>query len=166
VTKLGVPTEDGVPVLRTSNVRHLRLDLTGVKRVSPAIAANYGRTFLHGNEVLVAVRGTLGGVVVAPPECAGYNISREVARITPVAPETAKAIAILIGSAPMQPWLTQRTKGIAYTGINVETLKALPVPMPPLAEQARIVAEVERRLSVVDEVEATVAANLRRAGRL
>ena len=35
-----------------------------------------------------------------------------------------------------------------------------------MAEQAEIVAEVERRLSVVAAVEAAVAANLRRAGRL
>ena len=40
------------------------------------------------------------------------------------------------------------------------------MPLPPLPEQHRIVAEVERRLSVVAELEATVAANLARAGRL
>ena len=35
-----------------------------------------------------------------------------------------------------------------------------------LAEQHRIVAEVERRLSVIEELEAVVAANLQRATRL
>lgn len=38
--------------------------------------------------------------------------------------------------------------------------------LPPLAEQKRIVAEVEWRLSVVEELEALVSANLQRAIRL
>jgi type I restriction enzyme S subunit len=45
-------------------------------------------------------------------------------------------------------------------------LKGLPVLIPPLAEQTRIVAEVERRLSVVEELESIVSASLRRANRL
>jgi type I restriction enzyme, S subunit len=40
------------------------------------------------------------------------------------------------------------------------------IPLPPLEEQTRIVAEVERRLSVVEELESVVSANLQRAARL
>ncbi len=43
---------------------------------------------------------------------------------------------------------------------------AAPYLLPPLAEQTRIVAEVERRLSVVEELESVVSANLKRAVRL
>jgi len=39
-------------------------------------------------------------------------------------------------------------------------------PLPPLKEQEYIVAEVERRLSVIEELEASVEANLTRADRL
>ena len=166
VIKLGAPVADGVHVLRSSDVRHLRLDLVNVKRVAPEIAGEYRRTFLKGGEVLITVRGTLGGVVVAPVECAGFNISREVAMFAMVELAVAKITAIFIGSAPLQRWMLQRAKGIAYTGINIETLKKLPIPLPPLAEQTRIVAEVERRLSVVEELEAVVSANLKQAARL
>jgi len=43
---------------------------------------------------------------------------------------------------------------------------ATPIAVPPLAEQHRIVAEVDRRLSLVREVEAEVDANFKRAGAL
>lgn len=166
VIKLGDVVPNGVPILRSSNVRHLKLDLKEVKRISPNIADNFTRTFLSGNEILITVRGTLGGVVVTPTDCNGFNISREVAMLKMVNPTIAKAISIFIGSTPIQGWLMRRTKGIAYTGINIETLKQLPIPLPPLAEQERIVAEVERRLSVVEEQEAVVSASLQRAARL
>ena len=54
----------------------------------------------------------------------------------------------------------------AQKNINLRTLSQLGIVLPPLAEQHRIVAEVERRLSVVQELEATVEANLKRAERL
>ena len=50
--------------------------------------------------------------------------------------------------------------------INHDDIEQIATPLPPLAEQHRIVAEVERRLSVVQQAEATVEASLKRAGRL
>ncbi len=50
--------------------------------------------------------------------------------------------------------------------VNQQDLAAMTIPLPPLAEQRRIVAEVERRLSVAQQAEATVEASLARAERL
>lgn len=166
VIKLGEPVEDGVPVLRSSDVRQLRIDLDDVKRISPEIAGNYRRTFLKGGEVVMTVRGTLGGIAIVPPQCSGFNVSREVAMLALVEPAMAQPAALFIASSPLENWLMRRTKGIAYTGINIETLKALPIPVPPIDEQQRIVAEVDRRLSLIRETEDQVDANLQRAERL
>jgi len=152
--------------LRSSNVRHLHLEVENVKRISPTIASQYRRTFLEGGEILVTIRGTLGGVVVAPDAFRKFNVSREVAVVALVDRRVGPALAILIASIQVQNWIARHTRGIAYTGINIETLKALPLPLPPFEEQQEIVAEVERRLSIVDELEAQVEADLKRAGRL
>jgi type I restriction enzyme S subunit len=50
--------------------------------------------------------------------------------------------------------------------LQVSTCRKLPIPVPPLAEQKRIVAEVDRHLSIIREVEAEIDANLERAQAL
>lgn len=55
---------------------------------------------------------------------------------------------------------------VGQANVNGTKLQALVIPLLPLAEQMRIVAEVERRLSVVEELEAVVFTDLQRATRL
>ena len=50
--------------------------------------------------------------------------------------------------------------------LNKSRVQEIRFPLPPLAEQRRIVAEVERRLSVIQQAEDTVEASLKRAERL
>jgi type I restriction enzyme S subunit len=65
---------------------------------------------------------------------------------------------------------TERLRGVnqgaAQPNLNTTIIKDIAVPLPPLAEQTRIVAEVDRRLSVVEELETAVNTNLQRATRL
>jgi len=57
-------------------------------------------------------------------------------------------------------------KGSAQPGVNATILSTLKVPIPPFCEQKRIVVKVEQHLSVVQELEHTIEANLKRAVRL
>ena len=50
--------------------------------------------------------------------------------------------------------------------LNHKDIDPLPFPLPPLLEQQVIVSEVESRLSVADEVEKTITAELKRAEQL
>ena len=56
--------------------------------------------------------------------------------------------------------------GIGRPRLNLGEIKAITLPIPPLTEQHRIVAEVERRLSVVEELGTIITSNLKRADRL
>jgi type I restriction enzyme S subunit len=56
------------------------------------------------------------------------------------------------------------TSGL-YT-LSVAKVSSLPVPIAPVSEQEQIIAEVDRRLSIIEEAESQVTANLKRSARL
>tara|TARA_R110001599_G_scaffold136575_3_gene315055 strand:- start:778 stop:1158 length:381 start_codon:yes stop_codon:yes gene_type:complete len=56
--------------------------------------------------------------------------------------------------------------GSGVKHLRVGDVERLPIPMPPFAEQTRIVAEIDRRFSLIRNVEEEVDANLRRAEAL
>ena len=151
VIKLGAHVPKGIPCLRTSNVRRLRIETDGMKVIAPALSAEYSRTILRGGEVLVNVRGTLGGVAVVPEEMEGWNVSREVA-VVPVAKSRINPTfaAYVIASGASQEWLGTMKKGATYVGINIEDLRRLPMPLPSETEQAKLVADV---LAVAEEAD-------------
>lgn len=60
----------------------------------------------------------------------------------------------------------RRGSGGNQPALNKERVSQIPFPLPPIAEQQRINAEVDRRLSLIRETEAQVDANSRRVARL
>jgi type I restriction enzyme S subunit len=166
VIKLGAPVKGGIPTLRSSDVRWLFIDNNDVKTIDPNIASQYSRTFLKGGEIVITVRGSLGGIAVVPQTMAGYNISREVAVLPLLNELDPNYFSYAIASIWSQNWLSEVTKGVTYTGINIRDLKRLPLPFPPLAEQHEIVRRVNSLFELADAIEREVAAANRRCERL
>jgi type I restriction enzyme S subunit len=94
-----------------------------------------------------------------------------------IAATTNQALAALQVAERLRPYLKlfldhsyEDMRKVASGGVqpnlNLGLVRALRVPLPPDDEQHRIVAEVQRRLSIVREVEAEVDANLKRAQAL
>lgn len=71
-----------------------------------------------------------------------------------------------INSQVVKPQILDITKGVAQMKVSLARFSRIAIPLPPLAEQSQIAAEVERRLSVIDKLETAVQANLARADRL
>jgi type I restriction enzyme S subunit len=77
-------------------------------------------------------------------------------------------IETVLLSQRTRQYFQRNAQGIAGSmpKIDQSTVGQCPIPLPPIAEQERIGAEVERRLSIVEEVETAIRANLKRAERL
>ena len=81
--------------------------------------------------------------------------------------EVRRWVAALWPSRLVRRQIEQRVKTTAgIYKIAQPQVASISVPLPPASERERIVAEVDRRLSIVREVEAEVDANLKRAQAL
>ena len=58
------------------------------------------------------------------------------------------------------------TGAVGLLRVPTDYMRKIPIPLPPLPEQQAIVSEVESRISVADEVEKTITAELKRAEQL
>ena len=62
--------------------------------------------------------------------------------------------------------LRRINQGAAQPNLNTSIIRAILIPLPPSSEQDRIVTEIDRRLSLVREVESQIEANSLRSDRL
>jgi len=156
---------EGIPFLRSQNVRPLRFEPANLKFIPPSFHATLSKSVLHGGELLVVRSGTIGDACVYPkdqPEanCADLVITRPLKGLMP------EYAAIFVVSPPGRIAVGSRQTGIALTHFNIGAMRLSVLPFPPEDEQRQIIGEVERRLSIVEEAEAQIDANLKRSNRL
>jgi type I restriction enzyme S subunit len=120
-----------------------------------------------GDVLMNIVGPPLGKVSVVPDEYPEWNINQAVVTFRVGPRMLNRLLAYWLMSPPVQRRIEKTSKATAgQFNVQVSTCRKLVLPLPPLEEQHRIVAELDRRLSIVREVEAEVDANLKRAQAL
>jgi type I restriction enzyme, S subunit len=122
---------------------------------------------IPGDVLMNIVGPPLGKVSIVPTEYPEWNINQAIVTFRPSSGLVNQLLAHWLLARPVLSRLERTAKATAgQHNLQVSTCRKLPIPVPPLAEQARIVVEVDRHLSIIREVEAEVDANLKRAQAL
>ena len=156
------------PYVRAANITEqgLRLDDVLEMDFKPHERETYRLT--PGDVVLSEASGSVGQVgkpAIWRGEIAGCCFQNTVIRFRPFLITSAFAHLVFRHFYVSQVF-ARVAAGVGINHLGAERFSSIPFPLPPVAEQARIVAEVDRRLSVVDQVEEVIADNLKRAERL
>jgi hypothetical protein len=129
---------------------------------------DYGLTptsVLRGGEVLVSVVGTIGRSAIAPLDLAGANIARAVAKV-PVRDFEAQFVPLWLSTSRAQNWMVGDAREVARKTLNLQQLRTLPIPLPPLAEQKEIVRRVEALFALAYQIETRYAKAQAHCGKL
>ncbi|MDI1275434.1 restriction endonuclease subunit S [Polaromonas sp.] len=157
---------DGVPLVTSKNLEEYGIDFENVKFISESDHDEISkRSGVGVGDVLFAMIGTVGNPceVQTSKRFSIKNVGLFKANQEFL---NSTYFCYWLLSSPLNKWLDPRLKGTTQKFAPLGLLRELPVLLPPLAEQIRIVAEVDRHLSIVREVEAEVDTNLKRAQAL
>lgn len=159
----------GIPVLRMGNIRDGNLDFADLKYI-PAEGVEAQKTFLNPGDLLFNRTNSadlVGKSAVFhkqhPPCCfASYLI-----RVVFIHGSSPDYACFYINSQYGRAYIGRvRSQQVGQANVNGTKLAAMPLPLPTLPEQLRIVSEVERHLSIIQQAESTVEAILKRVDRL
>lgn len=162
----GNDVRDGIPFVRAQDLCLSNHPARPNKTIAPEIEKLYARTRLIGGEILLCVVGSIGKLGVVPDSWAGANIARAVARIKPIPDVLRDYLLLVLQEQSVQNYFTSTTRTLAQPTLNVGMIEQTPIPIPPIAEQRRIVAKVEQLMSLVDALETQLAASRATAANL
>ena len=163
--------EQGTRIFRISAVRPMELDANDVRYLSGAPAYYQSYLVESGDILFTRYNGSRDyvGVCARIPEGLPTTVYPDkLIRVrVPSLMLLPEFLVILASTGRARGYIESKIRTTAgQSGISGGDLKALPLDIPSMGEQHQIVAEVERRLSVIEELEAAVEANLTRADRL
>lgn len=155
-----VYTESGPLFLRSQNVWNDGLRLEDAARIPEAIHTQMSNTAVRPGDVLLNITGASIGRASLLQSDFGEeaNVSQHVMIVRPALSELAPYLHLCLISPYFQRRITDTQVGISRAGLSKKTAENLLIPLPPLAEQARIVAVVASALRLIRRLEIRLAA--------
>ena len=144
----------GYPLVRTPNIGEGQLLLDGVHRVSKEVYDKRNvRAVPQVDDIIYAREAPAGNVAVIRENeqvCLGQ-------RTVLIRPMNTLIDSVWLTYTMLAPYsknhLTSKATGSTVTHVNMASIRPFDLPLPPLSEQHRIVAEIKRWFALIDQIE-------------
>ena len=156
----------GLPMLSARNIENNGIVFDEYRLITEdAFHAEHSKTRVTAGDVLLTIVGTIGRTTVVPESAQPFALQRSVAVLTPGPEIFPKYLCYQLQSPSVQRYFEANARGTAQKGVYLKSLGQTPIRVTPLDQQKRIVAEIEKQFSRLDEAVANlkrVKANLKR----
>lgn len=158
----------GVPVLRMGNIQDGQLDISNLKYL-PVDHPEFPDLLLQEGDLLFNRTNSaelVGKSAVYRGKVDQCSYASYLICVRTVTECLTDYVCFFLNSLYGKAWVASVvTQQVGQANVNGTKLQNLVFPLPPLAEQQQIVADVERRLSVIEQAEAAIETSLKRIER-
>ncbi|MFZ3168062.1 MAG: restriction endonuclease subunit S [Candidatus Methanoperedens sp.] len=158
--------KEGIPFISGGNVRPNGVDFANAKRITPELHSELSKRCKPEKGDILYTKGGTTGIARVNTYDFEFNVWVHVAVLKLVEPVEPFYVQHSLNSQFCYAQSQRFTHGVGNQDLGLTRMVNIMLGFPPLAEQRRIVAEVERRLSIADGVEKTVGQSIAQAERL
>ncbi|MEZ9687290.1 restriction endonuclease subunit S [Vibrio atlanticus] len=150
----------GYPMFSSQNVHFRSIDFTSPSRYvdEDNYLKEHARTQIEPRDVLLTIVGTLGRAAVVPNDAPEFVLQRSVAVLQTKI--DSDFLTYFLASPTCIKYFEENGKGTAQKGIYLGKLSLMPVFVPSLEEQHRIVAKVDELMTLCDQLEQQTEASI------
>lgn len=149
--------DNGFPFVTSKNLIDGKIDFSDVKYISEKDHKNFiQRSFVEDSDILFAMIGSIGNPVLVKKD-REFSI-KNVALFKPLSKSINYMKYVFFFADHIQTELTKKAKGGMQPFVPLSFFrKDLWIPIPPLAEQKRIVEKIENFYSILDKIAENLA---------
>jgi type I restriction enzyme S subunit len=149
-------SENGKPFFRSQNIYDDGLVYDDIKFVSDEVQKQMNGTIVLANDILLNITGgSMGRCALVPNDFEEGNVSQHVCIIRPLLLNNV-FLHKLVLSPYFQKLIFSSTSGAGREGLPKYNLEQFIIPLPPLNEQAQIVAKLEELMAFCDGLEQSI----------
>ncbi len=143
-------SDTGTPVLRSNNVQGGKLDLSDLKRVDMEIKES---ALVHDGDLLICARNGSKALVGKTALITGLSEKMAFGAFMAIFRSRINRYLLYFINSPLFRKMIDEVNTMTINQITQGNLKSTIFPLPPLAEQRRIVAKIDQLMARCDELE-------------
>lgn len=144
----------GVPLVNPSHMINGRIVADPDVSVTPLMAATLSAYRLTAADMVLARRGEVGRVARVTADENGWLCGTGSFRLRFTEDISREFMSLLFTCSSSRKYLARAAVGTTMVNLNHGVLASMPIALPPLAEQYRIVAKVDELMALCDRLEA------------